>query len=277
MRAIQGITVVATAILWGQLSGQPATGRPPTSPTTRPPVSGQPTTPGTVGTGTKPPAGKPTSTTGGPAATTTGQPATTGTTGSNNAQSKIEGFDGVAWGLTYKEMKDRFRVMASNANAADNVEIISDSPDREILIRRREIQYRYVFYKKPPQKSMESMPKPETGKPIEKPVENDPTMGTAKFFFVESVFPLLKSEELYTTLTAKYGQRTGSSVGEIPRGAYTWEKEEGFMVQWVEPYAKQGYTRSLYYISRKIRDEIKADLQAWQFVREIKALDSLLK
>ena len=26
-----------------------------------------------------------------------------------------------------------------------------------------------------------------------------------------------------------------------------------------------------------LRDEIKADLQAWQFVREIKALDSLLK
>ena len=61
------------------------------------------------------------------------------------------------------------------------------------------------------------------------------------------------------------------------RGAYSWEKEEGFLVQWVEPYAKQGYTRSLYYLSRKIRDEIKADLQAWQFVREIKALDSLLK
>ncbi len=198
---------------------------------------------------------------------------------SNNggASAKIEGFDGVAWGMTYKEMKDRFRVMASNANAADNVEIISDNPDREILIRRREIFYRYVFYKKPAAKSVESMPKPETGKPAEKPLADDPTAGTAKFFFVESIFPLLKSDELYTKLSEKYGQRTGSSVGETMRGAYSWEKEEGFLVQWVEPYAKMGYTRSLYYLSRKIRDEIKSDLQAWQFVREIKAIESLLK
>lgn len=269
LRAIFILFSLAAAALWSQPARPPAatTTRPaaaPTSPTAPKPAAG------TIGTGVKPPAGQPTSTTG-----TTG--ATTGQPANNNAQSKIEGFDGIAWGMTYKEMKDRFRVMASNANAADNVEIISDNPDREILIRRREIYYRYVFYKKPPAKSVESMPKPEAGKPAEKPAENDPTVGTAKFFFVESVFPLLKSEELYATLTAKYGQRTGSSVGDTWRGAYTWEKEEGFMVQWVEPYAKQGYTRSLYYLSRKIRDEIKADLQAWQFVREIKALDSLLK
>lgn len=200
--------------------------------------------------------------------------------GANNTQSaKIEGFDGTAWGVTYKEMKDRFRVMASNANAADNVEIIADNPDREILIRRREIYYRYVFYKKTAAKPVESMPRPSSTQvpPADKPVDNDPTIGTAKFFFVESIFPLLKSEELYTKLSEKYGQRTGSSVGETMRGAHTWEKEEGFLVQWVEPYAKQGYTRSLYYLSRKIRDEIKNDLQAWQYVREIKALDSLLK
>ncbi len=253
--------------LWAQA------GRPPAAAPARPAAAtpAAPPKPGTIGTGVKPPAGQPTSTTGGPASTTGNNP------NDKNGSSKIEGFDGAAWGITYKEMKDRFRVMASNANAADNVEIVSDTPDREILIRRREIYYRYVFYKKPAAKSVESMPKPEAGKPAEKPAADDPTAGTAKFFFVESVFPLLKSEELYTTLTAKYGQRTGSSVGDTMRGAHTWEKEEGFMVQWVEPYAKNGYTRSLYYLSRKIRDEIKADLQAWQFVREIKALDSLLK
>lgn len=269
IRIVITIALAAITALWSQAGRPPAApARPaPTAPATRPAA----TAPGTVSTGTQPPAGRPTSTTGGPASTTGNN------TTNNNGASKIEGFDGTAWGITYKEMKDKFRVMASNANAADNVEIVSDTPDREILIRRREIYYRYVFYKKPPQKPMESMPKPETGKPPEKPAADDPTAGTAKFFFVESIFPLLKSEELYTTLTAKYGQRTGSSVGETMRGAHTWEKDEGFMVQWVEPYAKQGYTRSLYYISRKIRDEIKGDLQAWQFVREIKALDSLLK
>ena len=47
-------------------------------------------------------------------------------------------------------------------------------------------------------------PKPEAGKPAEKPAVDDPTAGTAKFFFVESIFPLLKSDELYTKLTEKY-------------------------------------------------------------------------
>lgn len=266
LRILIALFAVTAGVIWSQ-AGRPAAttpARPAAAPATRP------ATPGTIGTGVKPPAGQPTSTT---APGTGGAAATTGNNQNDkNGASKIEGFDGTAWGVTYKEMKDRFRVMASNANAADNVEIISDSPDREILIRRREIYYRYVFYKKPAQKPIESMPKPEAGKPAEKPATDDATAGTAKFFFVESIFPLLKSEELYTTLSAKYGQRTGSSVGETMRGAHSWEKEEGFMVQWVEPYAKQGYTRSLYYISRKIRDEIKGDLQAWQFVREIDLL-----
>ncbi|HRP69975.1 MAG TPA: hypothetical protein PLY93_10630 [Turneriella sp.] len=121
------------------------------------------------------------------------------------------------------------------------------------------------------------MPKPNAGKETAKPATSEVAQGDAKLFFVESIFPLLKEDELYKTLTAKYGQRTGSSVGDTWRGAYTWDKADGFLVQWVEPYQKHGYTRSLYYLSRKIRDEIKNDLQAWQFVREIKALDSLLK
>jgi hypothetical protein len=267
MRILPLTFVVATAALWAQA------GRPPAATTATParPATAAPTRPGATAAPASP------TTTPATAAPTSG-PGSNGNSNNNGtASAKIEGFDGVAWGMTYKEMKDRFRVMASNASAADNVEIISDNPDREILIRRREIFYRYVFYKKPPAKSVESMPKPEAGKPAEKPVADDPTAGTAKFFFVESIFPLLKSEELYTKLTEKYGQRTGSSVGETMRGAYSWEKEEGFMVQWVEPYAKMGYTRSLYYLSRKIRDEIKGDLQAWQFVREIKAIESLLK
>jgi hypothetical protein len=247
-----------TAILWAQPARPPAAA--PTAPAR--PTPGTPTAPAT-----RPPA-----TTG----STTTQPAS-GQQGNNQQPAKIEGFDGVPWGTTYKEMKERFRVMAANANAADNVEIISDTPDREILIRRREIYYRYVFYKRPADKIVESMPKAPAGKLSEKPAAEDATTGTAKFFFVESIFPLLKAEELYNKLAEKYGQRTGSTVGENLRGAYTWEKEEGFLVQWVEPYAKGGYTRSLYYLSRKIRDEIKSDLQAWQFVREIKALESLLK
>jgi len=267
IRTLLFLVGAVPALLWAQTT-RPTT---PTQPGRQPAPGRQPSP--------TQPAAQPTTPPRQPANNNNGQ-------GANNTQAaKIEGFDGTAWGVTYKEMKDRFRVMASNANAADNVEIIADNPDREILIRRREIYYRYVFYKKPAAKPVESMPRPgsaqvppgEAGKPADKPVENDPTTGTAKFFFVESIFPLLKSEELYTKLSEKYGQRTGSSVGETMRGAHTWEKEEGFLVQWVEPYAKQGYTRSLYYLSRKIRDEIKNDLQAWQYVREIKALDSLLK
>jgi hypothetical protein len=270
MRILVLTFVVTATVLWAQAGRPAATTTRPAPAATASPTPASPARPASAAPTSPKPATP-------AAAAPTSGPGSTGNSNNNGGSAKIEGFDGVAWGMSYKEMKDRFRVMASNANAADNVEIISDNPDREILIRRREIYYRYVFYKKPPAKSVESMPKPEAGKPAEKPAVDDPTAGTAKFFFVESIFPLLKSDELYTKLTEKYGQRTGSSVGETMRGAHTWEKEDGFLVQWVEPYAKMGYTRSLYYLSRKIRDEIKGDLQAWQFVREIKALESLLK
>lgn len=194
-----------------------------------------------------------------------------------DGQAKLDGFDGIAWGSTYKDVKERFRTLSATANPQDNVEIVADTPDREILIRRREIYYRYVFYKKPADKITESMPRLAKKPAEEKPAAEDPSAGTARFFFVESIFPLLKAEELYTKLSEKYGQRTGSNVGENQRGAHTWEKEDGFLVQWVEPYGGVGYTRTLFYLSRKIRDEIKADLQAWQYVREIQALENLLK
>ena len=197
---------------------------------------------------------------------------------SKDKKQSISGFDGINWGTTYKDVKEKFRTLAAQPNENDNVEIIADTPDREILIKRRDIFYRYVFYKKPESKIVDSMVKSQAPS-VAKLGAKDPTEGSARFFFVESIFPLLVAEDVYKKLSEKYGERTGNTVGREQRGAFVWnnESDEGFLFQWVEPYAKQGYTRSIYYLSRKIRDEIKSDLQLWQFVRELKAIESLVK
>ena len=132
MRILVSTFVVTTTVLLAQAgrpTPAPAPARPataaPARPATAAPTSPKPATPG--------------------AAAPTSGPGSTGSSNNNGGSAKIEGFDGVAWGMSYKEMKGRFRVMASNANAADNVEIISDNPEREMMIRRRDICYRYVF------------------------------------------------------------------------------------------------------------------------------------
>ena len=194
------------------------------------------------------------------------------------SKQSISGFDGINWGTTYKDVKEKFRTLAAQPNENDNVEIVADTPDREILIKRRDIFYRYVFYKKPESKIVDSMVKSQEPAAAKLP-EKDPTAGTARFFFVESSFPLLVADDVYKKLSEKYGERTGNTVAKEQRGAFVWnnESDEGFLFQWVEPYARQGYTRSIYYLSRKIREEIKSDLQLWQFVRELKAIEALVK
>ncbi|HRP69976.1 MAG TPA: hypothetical protein PLY93_10635 [Turneriella sp.] len=108
------MSAALTAALWAQAPRQPTTSgaRPGTAPTTptQPSAPGRsPTQPTNPNTPTQPANG-------------------------NNQNTQISGFDGVTWGTMYKDMKERFRVMASNSNANgnDNVEIIADTPDREI-------------------------------------------------------------------------------------------------------------------------------------------------
>ena len=194
----------------------------------------------------------------------------------NNA-ANLNGFDGNTWGNTYKTIKDRFLNLAATGAADDRVDIVADFPGRELVISRKGILYRYVFYLKPESIRPPEKPATDTTGPNDAKPETEDVRNSARFFFVESIFPLVNSEDLYARLIEKYGKRTASTVKEEEfRGAYVWEKSDGYMVQWVEPYKDKSYTRSIFYLSKAIKTEIEKDLQEFQFQKEIAALKNLL-
>ncbi len=201
-------------------------------------------------------------------------------TAGSNQQAGITGFDGIAWGATYSDVKERFVALAQSKDVQEKIEIVNDIPEREILIMRKGILYRYVFYKKPLMKKDTKPAAPDMVNgtdDIPPGNEGQQTVAAPRFFFVESIFPLVASEDLYKKLSEKYGNRTNTSINEKePRGAYIWDLPDGLLVQWLESYEKKPYTRNLYYISKQIRDEIRKDMQDYNYQREIKILDSIL-
>lgn len=200
-----------------------------------------------------------------PTTTTTDPNDPAATTTNTQAARTLDGFDGTAWGSLYKDVKEKMRTLSSTSNPDDQVEIISDNPDREILINRKDIWYRYVFYKRP-----DNLParKDANGQEIKK---------EAAFFYAESLFPPVATEDLYKRLAEKYGQRTNSTLNKKNSGAYIWDLEGGYLVQWIQPYKNKPYTRNLVYVSKKFKDEIIADMQDFQYEKEVKAVQNLLR
>ena len=97
----------------------------------------------------------------------------------------------------------------------------------------------------------------------------------ARFFFVESNFPMLPAEMLSQKLNLRYGNPTGSSASES-NGFYLWDIKNGYLIQWVEAYQGKAYSRNIYYVSKEIREEIMADLKEYQQYRELKALEKII-
>ncbi len=189
-----------------------------------------------------------------------GQATDPNTTDSQPPSRDIPGFDGISWGTRYANVKQRFIDLMGQAQTEQRVEIISDTPDREIIVQRAGILYKYSFYKNPAPRSED--PNAE---------ENNP-----RFFYAESAFPLVPSEDLHSKLVEKYGERTASSRNKDNRGAYIWTLPNGYLVQWVEPYEKGSYTRRLSYLSKTIRDEINTDIKYYQYKKELAALEAIL-
>lgn len=194
----------------------------------------------------------------------------------------IGGFDGINWGATYESVKERFRVLARNTDTKDPVEIIRDTPEKEILIQRRGIKYKYLFYKKPAilqkkdEKQAVDNPQPGETPGANQPANAETPEAPARLFFVSSEFDLVPAEALYEKLQQKYGNRTASTLNKKMRGTYSWSAEQGYLVQWIEPYQNKPYTRNLYYISKEIREEIRKDYEAFMSYRELKALENIL-
>jgi hypothetical protein len=212
----------------------------------------------------------------------------------------LTGFDGLQWGIDYKEAKERFRTLSSSGETKEPVAIIADTPDKEIKIQRNKLVYRYFFYQKPEilievekksgeNSAAEKTPdanantNPDANKAANPGVNTNGNSAQtekknlSRLFLVESTFPYLPAEELNKKITQKYGTRNGGSLDDkTNRGFYVWNLEKGYIIQWIDPYKKMPFTRSVYYVSKELIDEIKADFPKFQYSKELKILKDVL-
>ena len=209
-----------------------------------------------------------------------------------NSSSSLSGFDGLQWGTEYKEAKERFRVLASSGEAKEPVSIIADKPENEIKIERTKLVYRYLFYKKPEiLLNGKKPPADNSGNDAtqDNKNENKTTVDTngkggtpvekalARLFLVESTFSYVPAEELYKKIAAKYGSRNGGKVDDKSnRGYYLWNLDKGYIIQWIDPYKKMPFTRSIYYLSKEIIEEIRVDFPKYQYSKELRILKDIL-
>ena len=184
----------------------------------------------------------------------------------------LNGFAEINWGTSYRDAKERFRVLSSNQDVEEPVDIISDSPGESILIKRGGIHYMFLFYSKkdPPGIDSSNILQKQDDEDTKREAAN-----MARFFFVSSSLPFVPSQKLYEKLKVKYGDHTSSGADKT-RGAYVWDIENGILVQWVESYRGKPYSRSIYYIAKEIREEIMKDLDAYQNYKELKAVENLI-
>jgi len=209
----------------------------------------------------------------------------------NNAApgTSLTGFDGLAWGVEYKEAKDRFRVLASSEETTEAVSIIADIPDTEIKIERKSLVYRYLFYKKPAILLEKETEKKTEAAPLDPATPNQPPVDTngqadknaaqalPRLFLVESTFSYVPAEELYNKIAEKYGKRNAGKLDDkTNRGYYVWNLDRGYIIQWIDPYKKMPFTRSIYYVSKEIVEEIRADFPRYQMTKELKILNDIL-
>ncbi|MDH4263172.1 MAG: hypothetical protein OEV78_09035 [Spirochaetia bacterium] len=213
------------------------------------------------------------------------------TTSASNA---LTGFDGLQWGVDYREAKDRFRTLSSSADAKEPVSIIADTPETEIKVKRNNIVYRYFFYQKPKilvdtQTTSSTNVNADNPQPAQAVTDNKTPIDTngnqsqdqnkvmSRLFLVESTFSYVPAEDLNKKITEKYGTRNGGILDDkTNRGFYLWNLDRGYIIQWIDPYKKMPFSRSIYYVSKELVEEIKADYPKYQYSKEIQILKDIL-
>ncbi|MES0490721.1 MAG: hypothetical protein ABUK01_12045 [Leptospirales bacterium] len=221
------------------------------------------------------------------------------------AQNKTGGVHGIAWGTSFENVLDHFRELAKNPKNEVTATILNVRPDEEILVKRNEIRYRYFFYLRP-DIVLENKPKEEgsdtaeeaegfepladegtddipeeTTEPATETTEEDIKVEVTnenfpRFFFMETKFAYVPSQELLELLKKRYGNPTLTKLDKDGVGAYVWELKTGYIVQWVDLYDKKPFSRSIYYISKTIMEEINRDYAKYEYTREIQTLRDIL-
>jgi len=205
----------------------------------------------------------------------------------NNANTtSITGFNGSQWGTFYKDIKDKFRTLQNNGEAdpGNNTQftIVSDVEDSELIVENNKILYRYFFYQKPEGIEQENQ-NIQQNQANQTPADNNNVANTegtkneGRLVLVESTFPYISSDLILNKLELKYGKPTSSSINKNNRGTYLWSTDRGYIVQIVDQYDLKPFTRSIFYISTDIINEMKSDFPRYMQKSELNYIKNLIQ
>lgn len=207
------------------------------------------------------------------------------------------GLGDLQWGTIYDEARNKFVSLSRSTEIKEKVQIVSEVKNKSILVRRNNLLYMYRFYKRP--SILTNLKEKEDSY---KGGEKKDHGGRPSLYSVGIFFSPVPSVELKTKIEGKgYGKPTkeipfktdesideedenakeAAALKERKEGAYIWDFSEakfdkegkeskvgGFIIQWVEPYLKKGFTKRLDYFSSEHTDAITKDHEEYFSVRE---------
>lgn len=221
------------------------------------------------------------------------------------------GLGDTAWGQSFVSIRDQINKIRQNPEVKEKIEIINETKDKSLLIKRNNITYLYRFYKKPAILEKFNKSKEDEGK-------------SSSLFSVGVYFSPVESLRLKKQVEDKYGKASSEPQAQIPKdkfskpdsendstddnlddkkiaGAYTWAFKRGdasananppagnasgnaasqtnkaeFIVQWVEPYNKKAFSKRMDYFSVDRTDLINIDYKDYFSARETDVLLDLV-
>ncbi|HMU82111.1 MAG TPA: hypothetical protein PKE49_06905 [Leptospiraceae bacterium] len=187
------------------------------------------------------------------AAPTTTQPAAPVQTG-------LPGFAEIPWKATYSEVKTRLKNLSTAAVQTERVEILMEEKNKSILVRRNEVLYRYNFYRTPVE--------------VLRIANHDLTdadyeQQEGQLFQVRVTFSLIDAAKIQDRIEKSHGAKTKSTVDpKKMEGAEIWELPGGVILEWVEPYRKMKFSRTVDFLSSEMTKQIMKEYEDYFDARE---------
>jgi len=180
----------------------------------------------------------------------------------------LSGFAEVPWKSKFSEVKARFKNLSAAAIPTDRIEIITEEKNKSILVRRNDVLYRYNFYRTPFEVARLANHELK---------EEEYEQQEAQLYHVQVTFTPIARNLIGERIEKSHGAKTKSTVSDKTlEGADVWELPGGLILQWVQPYKKLTFTRTVDFLSDELAKQIMKEYQDYFDAREKWILKNIL-
>jgi hypothetical protein len=164
------------------------------------------------------------------------------TVSSQNARFVLKGLGDSTWGMSYDQLLEQLKTIATDKDSQEKVEIIYQEKDKILRAKRNDIEYTYRFYTTPDRVTDLSKEKQTTTAATTTPATeptgtatNEPktealreTVQGASLYSVEVKFNLVEADLLKYRLEQKFGRATKEVLDDKKTSvALVWDLSEG--------------------------------------------------